>query len=203
MKRSWIIWVIPLHEDFSKSEQRTTRRIKLVQAGFKVTVLDARNHHVPKAMLRSKRLCCVEDWVAVMESRDFVSVSRPIFASVGLESFRSRSQASCFETLNTAAIRLGKISVIQHFFSAISAAKKQPKEAGNMPEICKFSPSKLWKTFFWKFFGKFSAYSTNSQVSILDFLMKSWSQSFDQVSVSKFRSRLHLCYVATLRREVL
>jgi len=36
----------------------------------------------------------------VMESRDLVSVSRPVFWSLGLEGFRSRSQALSLETLH-------------------------------------------------------------------------------------------------------
>jgi len=43
-------------------------------------------------------------------------VSRPTFASLGLEGCRSRSQAYCLETLNTAKIWLKKTSVFQRVF---------------------------------------------------------------------------------------
>jgi len=71
-----------------------------------------------------------------MESRDVVSVSRlvsrPIFASLGLEGFRSRlgiedyrsrSQACCLETMKIARVwlSLSETSVIQQILSVVFA----------------------------------------------------------------------------------
>jgi len=76
-------------------------------------------------------------YLAVMWSRDFVSVSRivsrPNFASLdlqgfrsrlGLEGYRSRSQAYCLETLNIASIWLSKTNSTK-FFSIVFAGEKQ------------------------------------------------------------------------------
>ena len=67
---------------------------------------------------------------SVMESRDFVSVLRPIFASLGLEGFRSR-----LDTLTIAKKCYSKIFIIQQFLFAVFAGKKQRKQFGKMPEI--------------------------------------------------------------------
>jgi len=53
---------------------------------------------------------------SVLESRGLVAISRPIIASLGLEGYRSRSQAYCHKTLNTATMWVRKTSVIQRIF---------------------------------------------------------------------------------------
>jgi len=70
-----------------------------------------------------------------MESRDLVSVSRPIFASLGLEDLRSRDIEHCKEM------------VYQNFYNSnilfvVFAGKKQSKHGGKMPETWKFSGQK-------------------------------------------------------------
>jgi len=84
----------------------------------------------------------------VIESQELVSVSRifsrPIFASLGLEGFtsrlglglegyRSRSQAYCLETLNIARMWLRKSFVIQRVFSLLYL---QARNSENMSEKC-------------------------------------------------------------------
>ena len=57
--------------------------------------------------------CVCENTFLVMESRDVVSVSWPIFVSLGLEGFKSLSQAYCFEILHTLKIWPSKVYEIQ------------------------------------------------------------------------------------------
>jgi len=57
---------------------------------------------------------------SVMESRDLVSLSRPIFASLGLE-------GSGFENLHIAKKLFIKISIIQIFLFVVFAGKKKTK----------------------------------------------------------------------------
>jgi len=80
----------------------------------------------------------------IESSSDVVSrrVSRPIFASLGLEGYGSRSRrlqlsvlkVSGLETSNIANKWFSKISIIQIFLFAVFAGKKQPKHVGKMPE---------------------------------------------------------------------
>jgi len=65
-----------------------------------------------------------------MECRDLASVSRPIFASLGLEGFRSRDFDYCKE-------KVYKNWYNSTIFDVVLAAKKQPKYVGKMPEIWK------------------------------------------------------------------
>ena len=113
------------------------------------------------------------------------------FASLGLEGFRFRSQVYCFETWNTVTIWLSKTSVIQRFLSVVSEGKKQPKQLRKTPEIRKKFQLRSGDDIFLKF----SAYSTifKCRFSVSVCLIKSRSRSFNQVLVSKFRSRPHLC----------
>jgi len=60
-------------------------------------------------------------------------VSRPdfgVFASLGLEGFRSR-----LDTLTITKKWYSKIFIIQQFLFVVFAGKKQPKQYGKMPEI--------------------------------------------------------------------
>ena len=72
---------------------------------------------------------------SVMESRDLVSLSRPIFASLGLE-------GSGFENLHIAKKLFIKISIIQIFLFVVFAGKKKPNHAGKTPENWKNSSQK-------------------------------------------------------------
>jgi len=102
-------------------------------------------------------------------------VSRPIYASLDFEGFRSQ----CLKTLNTRKITLCEASVIQPIFdrSAVSADKEISKQGKQAKSSKMFQ---LWGADpFFNFQPKF----TNFQVSISDFLMKSRSRSLNQVSV--------------------
>jgi len=83
-----------------------------------------------------------------MESRDLVSVSRlisrPIFASLGLGSFRPRlglencmpqSQARCLRLWILQRYGLGKFLWLNVYLSGVPAGEKQLKQTGEMPEI--------------------------------------------------------------------
>jgi len=87
-----------------------------------------------------------------MESWDLVSVSRPVFASLSHEGYRSWSQA-CLETLNTPMIRPSKSSVIQPCFVSCICRQGKPKQVRKVPESQKISEVVI--TFFWKFLEKF------------------------------------------------
>jgi len=103
----------------------------------------------------------------VMESRDLISVSRRIFASLGLEGL---------ETLNIAKKWLIKNYMIQRFLLVVLAGKKHPKAVGKMQEILKNCKSELMTTFKKKF--RQNVQILKSQVSVS-------SRNFNQVSVSK------------------
>jgi len=130
-----------------------------------------------------------------VESRDLISVSRivsrPNFASLGLEGFRSRlglegyrsrSQAHCLETWNITSIWLSK-TIIQRVFSLLYL---QARNHENRSEKCeKFEKNQLgkrWQHFFEKF--RLNPQILKSRVSVLEFLMKSRSRI--SVLVSEF-----------------
>jgi len=111
----------------------------------------------------------------VMESRDLVlvsrRVSRPIFASFGLEGFRprlgfglegcrSRSLTYYLEILNILH-RYGLVNFCSVFLSAVFADKKQPKQVGKMPVIRKICNFEVVMTFLGKFSEK---YQHNPQI---------------------------------------
>ena len=63
------------------------------------------------------------DLPQAVESPNLVSVSRPSFVSLGLKGYKSRIQAYCVETLNTATICLSKTSNSTCFLSVVAAGK--------------------------------------------------------------------------------
>ena len=129
---------------------------------------------------------------------------RVSFSKVSVSSRSRRLQvlvtSLLFENFNTATIWHNKISVIQCAFCLLYL---QVRNDQSRQEKCqkfeKNSISKWW----WHFlenFRKILPQSTNFQVAVSiskrtsrvpDFLMKSRSRRFDQVSDSTFRSRLH------------
>ena len=100
-----------------------------------------------------------------MESRDLVSisrfVSRPIFASLGLEGYRSRSQSYCLETLKIARIWLSKTFAIQKHFVCCICRQETTITRGGNDRNSKKVQLKSDDDIFWKI----SAKSTNFEVS--------------------------------------
>jgi len=133
-----------------------------------------------------------------MESWDLVP--RPIYASLGLNGFRSclchkgcwsRSQAYCLETLNIARIWLSKTSVIQQVFSLlflqVGNNQNRLKNARNLKKLWLRSGGKQ---------KKISVKCTNFEVASLNLEVQVWSLGFfDDVSVSKFEQGYSLNYI--------
>jgi len=99
-----------------------------------------------------------------MESRDLVSVSRPIFASFGLEDFRSRDLEYCKEMV------CRKFYNLTIFFVTFSS-KKQLKHVGKMPKI-------------WKKFNESGNGVFNKNFGKMHKFLKSRSFWWSKVSVS-------------------
>jgi len=112
-----------------------------------------------------------------MESRDLVSVSRPILRiSVSkVSSLVSISKAAGLETLNISKKCHSKISITQQLLFVVFAAKKQPKPVGKILEI-------------WKKIGKMHKFwSLQSQ----DFWWSLGLEVFTRSRFRRLRSRLH------------
>ena len=141
------------------------------------------------------------------ESRDLVSVSRSMFASLGLsldgfrsrlglEGFRSRDFEYCKEMVY-------QNSCNSKIFVCCISSKKQPKHVGKMPEIWKKFRSEVMTTFFQKISAECTNFEVSSlgvelQVSVSEFLMKSRSR-LEILTRSRSRSRrlrspLHHCH---------
>ena len=140
-----------------------------------------------------------------MESRHLVSVSRivsrPIFASLGFEGCRSRSQAYCLETLNIARIWLSKTVIQRVFFSILIAGKKQWKQVGKMGEIRKKLNLGRYNDIFFKFWQ--NPQILKSKVSVSEFLMESRSliSSLESRSRRLWFGLRHCCLVLPMQKK--
>jgi len=64
----------------------------------------------------------------VIESRDLVSISRPIFASLGPQSFRFHLGLDGYRLSHETIYDLVKRKWFNMFLPVVSAGKKQPKQ---------------------------------------------------------------------------
>ena len=83
-----------------------------------------------------------------MEFRHLVYVSRPIFASLGLEALRARLGLEGFRSRDFEYCKemVYWNFLIQRFLFVVFAGKKQPKHVGKKPEIWKILKAELMTT---------------------------------------------------------
>jgi len=134
-----------------------------------------------------------------MVSPDLVSVSwrvsRSIFASFGLEGFRSPSRSRRFQVSRLWILQNNgflKFLYFNYFLLFVFSGKKQPKHVGKTPEIKK-NDLEVIAMFFKKISAKCISFEVSSlglelHVSVSEFLMKSQSRSHPEI-LTRFRSR--------------